>query len=189
MGRDTGAIEKRQSPGLTRALLWGKSTVMNITLSRKEFTRLIELVYMGEQVAMTADDDDGPYVKRYGEVIQKIYALAAEGADGRPEYVEPDNEGEGGFIASMRLEVDSPAANALEHYENNIFWEELISRLAERDADREETRNPLPPATAPEEMLERQINLEEQFETRYRDEFVKNDLSNVFVMFGSDRLS
>jgi hypothetical protein len=159
---------------------------MNITLSRKEFTRLIELVYMGEQVAVTTDPDNGPRVKRYGSLVQKIYALAANDQDGRPEYVEEDEENEGEFIPSMRLEIESLAASALERYENYIFWEELISRLAERDADREETRNPSP---SPEEMFEKQISLEECLEERYRDEFVQNDLNNVFVMFGSDRLS
>jgi hypothetical protein len=171
---------------LTRACFSEKSTGMNITLSRKEFTRLIELVYMGEQVAFAIDRDNGPYVKRYDSLVQKIYALAAKDRDGRPEYVEEDEENEGEFVPSMHLETDSPASNALERYENYTFWEELISRLAERDACREEERNPSP---SPEEMFEKQINLEEYLEERYRDEFVKNDLKNIFVMFGSDRLS
>ncbi len=160
---------------------------MNITLSRKEFTRLVELVYMGTEVAWGADRDDGPYVKRYDELARKIYKLAAEDKDGRPEYVE-DSEAGDEYEPSLRLETDSPACHALERYENHTFWEALISRLAERDAEREETRNP-PSATDPDALLQAQIDLEKKIEDRYRAEFVKNDLENVFVMFGSDRLS
>ena len=164
---------------------------MNINLSRREFTRLLELVYMGDQVATTADGEAGPYLKRYGELVQKLYKLAAEEADGRPEYVEEDEEFEGEYAPSLRLETDSPAANALEQYENHVFWDELISRLAERDLDREldreEERNPKTDFT--EEMLDEELERQEKLEKRYRAEFVKSDLSNVFVMFGSDRLS
>lgn len=161
---------------------------MNITLSRGEFTRLVELVYMGMDVAWGADGEDGPYAKRYGELAGKIYRLAATEKDGRPEYVEAAEDVEDGHGPSLRLETDSPAARALEIYESHTFWEALITRLAERDADREETRNPSS-ETDPDARHQAQVKLEEKLEDRYRAEFVKNDLENVFVMFGSDRLS
>ena len=162
---------------------------MNITFSRKEFTRLVELVYLGGLVAGAADGDSGRYTRRYGELAGKIYKLAATHEDGRPEYVEENEEIEGAFAPSFLLETDSPAAGALEKYENHVFWDELISRLAERDVRREEARNPSPPSDDPEAALEAQSKREDRQEARYRDEFVKNDLGNVFVMFGSDRLS
>ncbi|MDF9827127.1 hypothetical protein M2103_000758 [Ereboglobus sp. PH5-5] len=161
---------------------------MNITLTRKEFRRLVELVYMGENVVLEAGDNAGAGGGRYGELVQKIYKLAAQ-KGACPNYVEADEEVEDFYHPSMDLEADSPAATTLEQYENAIFWDELISRLAERDAEREQLRNPSLVPENPDEALERQLTREGQLEKRYRAEFVKNDLGNLFVMFGSDRLS
>lgn len=167
-----------------------KHVGMKISVSRKEFTRLLELAYMGEWVATAMDADTrNSYLKRYHDVMQKLYKLAAEEEDGCPEYVDEAGHESGLYDPSERLETNSPAANALEKFTNDTFWEELISRMAERDYQREITRDPLPSSTAPDDMLEHQIKREEQLEDRYRAEFVKNDLDNIFVMFGADRLS
>lgn len=169
---------------------------MKVTFTRKEFTRLIELAYLGEWVATsTFESDENPYFKRYGALMQKLYKHAREEEDGCPEYVEDDDSGEledllgDELFPSRRLEEDSPAAKALDIYDNNNFWDELISRLAERDYERKLLREPPPASISSEEAEDIRLRELERLEDKYRDEFVKNDLGNLFVMFGSDRLS
>jgi len=164
---------------------------MNITLTRKEFTRLVELAYMGDWVATSMDyGDDNPYEKRYGGLLQKLYRLAATSEDGCPQYFEPDEENEGEFVPSERLDNDSPASRAIDKFTNDTFWEELISRLVERDLDREEDSYKLAPPTMPFEDVEEQEDKRlAQLEDRYRAEFVRKDLENVLVLFGADKHS
>ena len=171
---------------------------MNITLTRKEFTRLIELAYIGDWVATSMDEGDdmqhNPYVKRYGDLMQKLYRLAATEDDGCPQYVEPatEAEDEGKFFPAFRLENDSPATRAIDKFANDTFWEELITRMAERDVFRETERDiatGTPPILTPDEMHEQTDQRLSQLEDRYREEFVRNDLENVIVLFGADRLS
>jgi len=168
---------------------------MNITLTRKEFTRLIELAYMGDWVAtsMVTDADvdaPGSLVKRYGDLMNKLYRLAATHADGCPHYAEPDENDNDLFFPTARLEDDSPASRAIDKFTNDTFWEELITRMSARDVMRETGRElTTPPGMEPGEGYEQVDGRLAQLAERYRDEFVRNDLENVIVLFGADRLS
>lgn len=163
---------------------------MEISFSRKELSRLIELAYMGHWVATANDEGNSAHEKRYGDLMQKLYK-AASGAHGCPEYVCEGGElfDEGELLPAERLEEDSPASAALGRYDNETFWDTLIERLAERDYERELARVSLPVGLS-EVKRERHADERTEFlEERYRDEFVKNDLANVIVLFGTDRLS
>ena len=167
---------------------------MNITLTRKEFTRLIELAYIGDWVATAmdgGDDTDAPavYEKRYGGLMQKLYRLAATGEDGCPQYVETAKDGSDELFPAMRLEDDSPASRAIDKFTNDTFWEELIARMSERDLARETRSDTISPAMPPDALDEQADRRLDQLEDRYRDEFVRNDLENIIVLFGADRLS
>ena len=166
---------------------------MNITLTRKEFTRLIELAYIGDWVATSGGDDDtgasSTYEKRYGDLMRKLYRLAATEEDGCPRYVEPDADAAGDYIPTLRMETDSPASRAIDKFTNDTFWDEFIQRMSERDFKRETSREIIPPSMTPDEMHEDTDRRLEQLEDRYRDEFVRNDLENIIVLFGADRLS
>jgi len=170
---------------------------MNITLTRKEFPRLIELAYIGDWVATSTDSDNDdpaptPSEKRYGELMNKLYRLAATAEDGCPQYAEQDADDPETFFPTMRLEADSPASRAIDKFTNHTFWDELITRLSDRDFMRETSRDPAtPPASAltPEELHEQTHRRIQQLEEKYRDEFVRNDLENLIIFFGADRLS
>jgi len=90
----------------------------------------------------------------------------------------------------MRLENDSPASRALDKFTNDTFWEELITRMSERDFGREKDRETsAPPTMTLEEEFLKDDERQTQLEDRYREEFVRNDLENVIVLFGADKLS
>ena len=170
---------------------------MNITLTRKEFTRLVELAYIGDWVATSMDDDhtddsddNGATEKHHADLMRKLYRLAATEQDGCPQYVAPDPHAEGEYLPARRLQDDSPAARAIDKFTNDTFWDELITRMSERDLARETDRNMTPPATTtPDEEFEQTDARLAQLEDRYRAEFVRNDLENVIVLFDADRHS
>jgi hypothetical protein len=172
---------------------------MNITLTRKEFTRLIELAYIGDWVTASLDDGDdadthtsAPSIseKRYGDLMRKLYRLAATEEDGCSQYVAPDEDDEGEYLPAQRLEDASPASRAIDQFTHNTCWDEFIWRMSERDIAREADRKmATPPTATPDEDYEQTDERLTQLEDRYRDEFVRNDLENVIVLFGADRLS
>jgi hypothetical protein len=158
---------------------------MKIAFTQKEYARLLEMSYIAMWVA-GSHDEKSPAARRYAELEQKLLAAAtpmgcADYVQGTPEEGEP-------LFPSSKLEDDSPATKAIESFEDASFWDELASRLAERDYARELLKTPLTETSedARHEHLVRRVG---ELEEKYWDEFEKNGLDNFLVLFGSDRLS
>ncbi|MEJ1973514.1 MAG: hypothetical protein WDM96_13945 [Lacunisphaera sp.] len=67
-------------------------------------------------------------------------------------------------------------------FQNDVFWHELVARLADRDVAGEQTKRALEtPGVEPPPSHEEQLK---QVEKRYWDEFEKNDLAHVVVLRG-----
>jgi hypothetical protein len=159
---------------------------MKIAFTQKEYARLLEMSYIAMSVA-GSHDEKSPAVRRYGELEQKLLALATP--MGCADYVEGAPEDGQPLYPSRKLEEESPAAKALEAFEDASFWDELAVRLAERDYTREQLKTPLDPGLTEEERQEHFVQRVEELEKRYWAEFEKNGLDNLLVLFGTDRLS
>ncbi|MDR0353572.1 MAG: hypothetical protein LBI02_09600 [Opitutaceae bacterium] len=160
---------------------------MKISITQKEYARLLELAYMGMWVATSHDEElDDARPGRYEAVYQMLLRNApnmgcANLVQGDPDSGEPMEE-------SQELE-NGRADELIEKFENDCFWDELCDRLAERDLERECAREPLSPGMPCEENYDLEMDRMDALSARYRDEFVKHELDNVIVLFGSDRLS
>jgi hypothetical protein len=160
---------------------------MKISITQKEYARLLELAYMGMWVATSREEDfDDARPGRYEAVYQMLLRNApnmgcAHLVNGDPDSGEPMSE-------SKELE-NGRADEAIEKFENDCFWDELCDRLAERDLARELLREPPSKEMVLDENLTYEMDRVDALSVRYRDEFVKHDLDNVIVLFGSDRLS
>lgn len=160
---------------------------MKISISQKEYARLLELAYMGMWVATSREErseDAGP--GRYDEVYQMLLRNAPR--MGCSELVQGDPDSGGPMAESEELE-SGRAGKLIEKFENDCFWDELCDRLAERDLDREQAKGARTESMAGEESFSHEMDRMDLLAERYRDEFVKHDLDNVIVLFGSDRLS
>lgn len=159
---------------------------MKLSFTQKEYARLLEMSYLAMWVA-GSHDANSPAARRYAELEQKL--LAAATAMGCAELVEGDVENGGPLFPSRKLE-EKPAINkAIDAFEEAAFWDSLVSRLAERDYERELLKDP-PPASWSDKEREQHMNRRlEALEERYWAEFEKHGLDNLLVLFGSDRLS
>lgn len=101
---------------------------MKVSFTTKEYTRLLELAHLGLWVAGARPDDPATMPERYAEVAQKIFGLAE--TFGCADLVESDVNGE--LFANEKL-ADGPAAEKLDQFLEDMFWTELVGRLAERD--------------------------------------------------------
>ncbi|MGC4072007.1 MAG: hypothetical protein QM760_05730 [Nibricoccus sp.] len=159
---------------------------MKIAFTQKEYARLLEMSYIAMWVA-GSHDENSPAARRYAELEQKL--LAAATPMGCADYVEGDPEDGQPLFPSRKLEEDSPATKAIDAFEDASFWDELASRLAERDYARELLKTPLPLNMSDEARHEHLVKRVGELEERYWKEFEKSGLDNFLVLFGTDRLS
>ncbi len=102
---------------------------MQIDLTKKEFRRLLDLVYIGNWILNSTRGDDR--IDDYDHVESKLFKLAA--ASGMPELAE---KWEGDIIPS-RAFSEGGIHEAIMDYEDTVFFEILAEELARRDMDYE----------------------------------------------------
>ena len=100
---------------------------MNIELSKKEFRRLLDLVYIGNWILNSTRGSDR--IVDYDQVESKLFGLCRN--TGMDQLVE---KWEGIDIPS-RAFADGGIHEAIMDYEDTVFFEILAEELARRDMD------------------------------------------------------
>ena len=95
---------------------------MQIELTKKEFRRLLDLVYIGNWVLNSTRGADR--FQDYDDLESKIFALS-------PALSEPWN----GTIVPSRAYAEGGIHEAIAYYEDNVFYEILAEELSRRDMD------------------------------------------------------
>lgn len=150
---------------------------MKETFSPQEYARLLELLQLGMRAVMGREGGTSPHFDRYSDIEQKLLSLAERYGCG--ELV--DVGGDGKLIPSAKIEADETLRQVVGEADNDIFWHELVARLADRDLGVEQTTAALggkegPPINADARLKE--------IEDNYWAEFQKHDLARVLVMRG-----
>ncbi|MBC7363656.1 MAG: hypothetical protein H5U07_03805 [Candidatus Aminicenantes bacterium] len=146
---------------------------MQINLTKEQYEKLLDLVYLGNWMINAYRTDD--YLEEYFEVVSHIFSHAPEaGLEGR---VVKD-EMEGKYLPSY--EYEESLQDFIGDYDGFCFWEELINRLAERDALKEYGNTPLDKIDFDEFMEKKSKYLE-----KYEKELEENGLKNFELVKGS----
>ena len=133
---------------------------MRIDLTPKEFRRLLDLVYIGNWVINSTREDDR--IKEYDQVESLIFSHCLHHK--MPKLVELYK----GELIPSRAFSDGGIHEAIENYEDIVFYEILAEELALRDMNGE-------PLTR-----ENFSALLERIDT-YLSEFTKNGTENISV--------
>ena len=131
---------------------------MQIELSKKEFRRLLDLVYIGNWVLNSTRGDDR--FADYDDLESKLFGLCRN--CGMKVLVEDWNNT---TIPSRAYEAGG-IHEAIAYYEDNVFYEILAEELARRDMNFE-------PISA-ENMAELTERIDE-----YIEEFEENGVNNI----------
>lgn len=152
---------------------------MKFSFTPKEYARLLELAYLGRWVVASRKGDDSAAARRYEGIFKKLLELAT--SLGCADLVEERDDCSLG--PSAKVEEDERVGEIIAEFDNDTFWNELVTRLAEREYAAEQAKRALadtpgvdPPPT-PDERLK-------QIEDAYWDEFEKNDLANLILLRG-----
>ena len=100
---------------------------MNIELSKKQFRRLLDLVYIGNWILNSTREEQR--FADYDQVESLLFGRAA--LEGMPQLAELYQ----GDIIPSRAFVEGGIHEAIVEYENNVFFEILAEDLARRDMD------------------------------------------------------
>lgn len=101
---------------------------MKINFTKKQFKTLLDLIYTGEMI-INGNRIPDEVIEEYDELQQYIYSFAKEmGYEDLMEYNKEYN----GYYETRKYE-ESGIYDLIEEYNNNVFWDELASNLAERD--------------------------------------------------------
>ena len=98
---------------------------MNIELSKKQFRRLLDLVYIGNWILNSTRGDQR--FKDYDDVESLLFARAA--LEGMPALAELYQ----GEIIPSKAFVEGGIHEAIAEYESNVFFDILAEDLARRD--------------------------------------------------------
>ena len=151
---------------------------MKVTFTTKEYRHLLELVHLGMWAVTGYQGEDTAVAKRYVAFDQKLLGLATE--LGCADLVELRDDGS--LQPAAKLSEDERVREIQNEFQNDVFWHELVARLADRDLEGEHAKRVMdtPGVEPPPTSDERLKKIEEQ----YWKEFEKNDLANVVVLRG-----
>lgn len=150
---------------------------MKVTFSPKDYTRLLELVQLGLNVAAGRQGAEAPGLARYAELEQRLYELATP--LGCADLVTVGSDGR--LVPSEKLVEDERLRKLQSEYDNDTFWHELVTRLSDRDLAAEQAKQSLAGAGGPPIDADARLR---QLEDAYWDEFERNDLANVLLLRG-----
>ena len=112
---------------------------MKVMFTAKEYARLLELVYLGSRVVAGTrpPEEENPHLARYQEIQQKLFDLATP--FGCADYVTVASNGQ---LAPSEKLVEEERLRKIEgDSANDLFWHELVARLADRDLAAEQARS------------------------------------------------
>ena len=146
---------------------------MEIKLTKEQYNKLLELVYLGNWMVNAYRTDD--YLTEYSDVVSDIFALAKEaGLEGKAVRDENDDK----YLPSYDFEES--LQDLISQYDSFCFWEELINRLAERDALKEFGSTPLDKIDL-EDFLKRKT----EYLRKYEQEVEENGIRRLEVVKNS----
>ena len=100
---------------------------MELELTRKQFRRLLDMVYIGNWILNSTRGEDR--FKDYDEVESLLFSKAAK--EGMPTLAELYQ----GEVIPSRAFAEGGIHEAIMEYENNVFFDILAEDLARRDMD------------------------------------------------------
>lgn len=139
---------------------------MEIKFTKEQYRHLLELLYLGEWTANSPKTAENR-IFEYDEIYRYITSFAKEFGCG--DLFAFDEE-LGGYAETK--EYEERMQKHVQEYDEEVFWGELSSRMAQQDTIKE-----LGDSAPIEEYLPMMFDKEEQYE----EEFEKNGINNLIL--------
>lgn len=151
---------------------------MHIRLQESELATLVEMVCLATQCAMLNRlPEHNSDFQRFIDMEQKILARAVDAGLG--DWVEFDHE-ENRFFLTDSIRQKLYAQKCVDEMRSELFWEEIMFRLAERDLIKKMGAESWESLTD-----EKQSELTKPLEQRYFAQFSKHGIANLHLISNS----
>ncbi|WP_123053660.1 hypothetical protein [Clostridium sp. JN-1] len=142
---------------------------MKIDFTKEQFKVLMELVYLGDSIV---NDFNVPseIEGKYEGIENYIYSFCSH--FGYRDYVDYSNEYD---VYFPTYKFDKEVERKIQNYDENVFYRELVNKLAKRDAKKKFKQK------INQDNLTEFLRLQFKIEEKYDNELLKNDLENVKV--------
>ena len=151
---------------------------MKVSFTAKEYRQLLELVHLGMWTVTGYQGEDTAAAKRYYALDQRLMEMATD--LGCADLVEEREDGT--LQPAPKLAEDDRVRDLQSEFQNDVFWHELVARLADRDFAGDSAKRTMDtPGVEPPPSRDDQLK---KIEDRYWAEFEKNDLAHVVVLRG-----
>ena len=162
---------------------------MKLQLTPKEYRRLLQMLYLADRVLNGRREDEPTGLRlKCEEVLQSFLGYATQ--FGCADLVDETETVGVNFSDAM---PDEPGIkDAVQDYDEDAFWQELVARLAERDYERLHGQPAFPAPDGPPESEAAQDSREEELarlEDEYWREFEAEGVKNLVVLKGLGRPS
>lgn len=145
--------------------------MIEIKLTKEQYEDLIKLVYLGNWIINASRTED--IIEKYENLTQYIYSFAKEA--GLEKYFEYDKKFNK-FFPTEEFEKNTDIKDFLDEYNDEVFWQELIFRMAGRDLVRKYGEEAIRKMPFKERMI-----LEYPFIEKYDKEFSENGIENLEI--------
>lgn len=144
---------------------------MNVSLTQREYRLLLDLLLSADWVIHGHRREEPAEAEPYRMLIQKFLSLAGEfGLEGLIEIDEERNQ----YRPTEQFEQNTAAWRLLDEYDDLVFWEELIVRLAERDIARMPGKSDIEAMSG-----EEYDRLAQPLEEKYAGEFFEHGIDRL----------
>jgi hypothetical protein len=149
--------------------------IMIIEFTQKEYECLLDVLYIADWVMNAHKVEDDPRTEVYKKLEQKLFSYAKDvGFENLIEYASDHKK----YYPTSELDEAGPAREFIEEFENDTFWAELTSRLADRDSARKvggvENLSKL--------SFEDRVKIILPLEEKYASEFEKRGLEGLSII-------
>ena len=172
--RESGGGEGVNS-AVARAAGCGPVGGMKLSFNAREYGQSLELAYLGMQTCIDPQGEETAAEKRYAELEQKLLDLATP--QGCADFVTVSSDGR--LTYSEKVTTSERLGKVIGNHANEVFWRELVQRLADRDLAAEVARKAAAGDDGPPLDAEHRLH---EIEDAYWAEFEKHDLAHVLVM-------
>jgi len=148
---------------------------IELSVSKEQLEKAIKLIYLGNWVVNSIRGrEEMPTIEEYDEISNLFLKLAYE--NGLQELVSFDKKNNM-YFPSDELADDSEILDYLDDFVDDVFWEELSMRLAERD-----TEEKLGKGNSAAFPTEKEVELLIDNQAKYIKEFGKNGVKNLRIV-------
>ncbi len=145
---------------------------MKIFFSKKEYKILLEMMEIANWVLSSSEFEDAAQEDSYNDLEQKILSHAK--SFGLEEHIVFDKR-LNKYFTTQDFE-ERCILNHIDHYDNEIFWDELVNRLAKRDLLKNHSEQEIKDMDFTD-----YIQKVDEHEKKYGQEFEKHGLERLVI--------